>query len=136
MAPPSSFRLEDFTTEKLKENVFLNKVGTFGVTSAGYWWGCTGGATVRLGHYVTGIEDALRALLYSDDGKVIGRTERYERGVLLYFFVMMVVGTPISWRKVRGGEASEWIGYWVDVGRFEMGVTKGEGGLGGFEAGR
>ena len=32
-------RKEDFSEEELAEKVFLNCVGTFGVTSAGYWWG-------------------------------------------------------------------------------------------------
>ena len=34
---PSILRLEDFSTAELSELVFLNTVGTFGVTSAGYW---------------------------------------------------------------------------------------------------
>ena len=33
---PAKILLEDFSEEELKEDVFLNCVGTFGVTSAGY----------------------------------------------------------------------------------------------------
>ena len=78
---------------------------------------------MRLAHYVIGYIDAVYALLYSDDGKIIGRTAHYERGILLFLFVLICVGIPISWRKVRGGERTEWIGYLVDVGRFEMGIS-------------
>ena len=57
----------------------------FGVTSAGDWWGRAGGAAMRLAHYVIGYINAVYALLYSDDGKVIGRTEHYERGIMMFF---------------------------------------------------
>ena len=58
-AKPVPIRKEDFTAEELAEKVFLNCVGTFGVTSAGYWWGRAAGAIVRLTQYVLGHEDAL-----------------------------------------------------------------------------
>ena len=122
-ATPAPLTLKDFSENELAEEVFLNTVGTFGVTSAGYWWGRAGGAAMRLAHYVIGYINAVYALLYSDDGKVIGRTEHYERGIMMFFFTMVIVNIPISWRKVRGGEKTEWIGYLVDVGRFEMGIS-------------
>ena len=81
-ATPAPLSLKDISENKLAEEVFLNTVGTFGVTSAGYWWGCAGGAAMRLAHYVIGYINAVYALLYSDDGKVIGRTEQYERGII------------------------------------------------------
>ena len=120
---PSPLRLEDFSPAELSEQVFLNTVGTFGVTSAGYWWGRAGGSAMRLAHYVIGYIDAVYALLCSDDRRIVGRTAHYERGILLFLFVLVCVGIPISWRKVRGGERTEWIGYLVDVGRFEMGIS-------------
>ena len=45
------------------------------------------GAIIRLTHYVLGYADALWALLYSDDGKLTGRTEHFERGLLLHIFI-------------------------------------------------
>ena len=101
----------------------MNCVGTFGVSSAGYWWGRAGGSVLRLTHYILGYANALYALLYSDDGKLTGRTERYERGLLLHLFVLVVINLPISWNKVKGGPQVEWIGYWVDIGRFELGIS-------------
>jgi len=38
-ARPSPLKKEDFTTEEPAESVHLNRVGTFGVTGAGHWWG-------------------------------------------------------------------------------------------------
>ena len=78
---------------------------------------------MRLGHYFVGYHDALWTLLYSDDGKLTGRTDHPERGLLLFLLVIVAVKLPLSWHKVRGGKEVEWIGYLLDVGRFEMGVT-------------
>ena len=36
---PFVMRREEFTEEELEQTVWLNTVGTFGVASAGYWWG-------------------------------------------------------------------------------------------------
>ena len=101
----------------------MNKVGTFGVSSAGYWWGRAGGAFMRVGHYLVGYENALWALLYSDDGKLTGRTDYPERGLLVFLLTIVLIDVPLSWHKVRGGEQVEWIGYWIDVGQFEIGVS-------------
>jgi hypothetical protein len=38
--------------------------------------------------------------------------------------VLGVLGTPLAWHKLHGGETLEWIGYALDVGRFELGVTE------------
>ena len=103
--------------------MYLNKVGTFGVSSAGYRWGRAGGAIMRLGHYMVGYTDALWALLYSDDGKLTGRSEYPERGLLLFLLSMIVVRVPLSWHKVKGAAQVEWIGYLLNMGRFELGVT-------------
>ena len=116
-------RIEDLPDDVLDEIVWLNTVGTFGVGSAGYWWGRAGAAIMRLTHYVLGYSHAIWALLYSDDGWLVGRTERYEVGLLLHLFTLLVVGVPLSWHKVSGGVQLDWIGYYLDVGRFEVGIS-------------
>ena len=78
---------------------------------------------MRLAHYFLGYVDAVWSLLYSDDGKITGRTQNPERGILLHLLVLVLIRLPISWKKVRGGPEVEWIGYLVDVGRFELGIT-------------
>ena len=114
----------DFTEAQLDEEIWVNLVGTFGVASAGYWWGRAGAALVRLAHYLVGRQDATWTMLYSDDGWVTGRTARFERGILLHLLILMVTGTPLAWHKLGGGVQHEWVGYLVDVGRFELGITE------------
>eukprot|EP00973_Karenia_brevis_P024814 3419510-Karenia_brevis.AAC.1 len=31
---------------------------------------------------------------------------------------------PITWRKVGGGFSYEWVGYWQDLQRFEVGISE------------
>ena len=78
---------------------------------------------MRLGHYMVGLEEAVWALLYSDDGKLTGRTDYPERGLLLFLLTLIVVDLPLAWKKLRGGLEAEWIGYWLDLGRFHIGVS-------------
>ena len=122
-AKPAPISKEDFSKEELAEKVFLNCVGTFGMTSAGYWWGRAAGAIVRLTHYVLGHENAIRALIYSDDGNLISGEEWKDRSLISHMFVLVVLAVPLAWHKVLGGVEAEWIGYWMDLGRFELGVS-------------
>ena len=117
-------RLSDFTEEELSQVVWLNTVGTFGVGSAGYWWGRAGAALMRLSHYFQGAHRMLWLLLYSDDSWATARGEQADRDLLLHLLVLVVFGTPLAWHKLRGGAVLEWIGYALDVGRFEIGITE------------
>eukprot|EP00973_Karenia_brevis_P003870 533972-Karenia_brevis.AAC.1 len=38
--------------------------------------------------------------------------------------MLEVLGTPISWRKVAGGFAYEWIGYWQDLQHCRVGISE------------
>ena len=40
----------------------------------------------------------------------------------MHLLVFIVLGTPLSWHKIHGGVQSHWIGYFFDVGRFEVGI--------------
>ena len=97
--------------------------GAFGVSSAGYWWGRGGALLLRLLHYLTPGPFALWALLYADDGLVAGHGAQCEAALLFHLFLLEVLGTPLKWRKVRGGTEVEWIGYFLDLGRFTMGIS-------------
>jgi hypothetical protein len=41
---------------------------------------------------------------------------------ILQFILLEAFGFPVSWKKVRGGQQVEWIGYWLDVCTFEVGI--------------
>jgi hypothetical protein len=114
-----------FTEAQLNEEIWLNKVGTFGVGSAGYWWGRAGALLVRLSHYYAPRQlRPLWILLYADDGKVTAGGRQFEVPLLVHLLFLEVLGTPMKWKKVKGGVQVEWVGYLLDYGRFEMGVTE------------
>ena len=113
----------DLPDHVLDEELWLNTVGTFGVGSAGYWWGRAGAALIRLTHYLIGREEALWAMLYSDDGWLVGGGPNFEVGLCLHLFILMLVDTPLAWHKLSGGFETEWVGYALDIGRFEMGIS-------------
>ena len=115
-----AMRRSDFSSRELREAVFLNCVGTFGVISAGYWWGRAGGAIVRLSDYLIDLVDALWVLLNTDDGWTNGRDEHYERGLILHLLVLSVLAAPLAEHKVRGGIQCEWSCYLPGVSRFQL----------------
>ena len=117
-------RKRDFSAEQLAQTVWLNTVGTFGIGSAGYWWGRAGAALVRLSHYVQGFDQALWILLYSDDGWTTGRGNFVARDLFVHLFTLVLVGTPLAWHKLHGGEVLGWIGYALDVARFLIGISE------------
>ena len=94
------------------------------MASAGYWWGRAGAAVVRLAHYLLGREYMIWSLLYSDDEWLVGRTANFEFGLMLHMLVLAVLNAPLAWHKVGGGIQSDWVGYYLDVGRFEVGVSE------------
>ena len=81
MAPADRFvlKVSDFTEDELAQAVWLNTVGSFGVGSAGYWWGRAGAALLRLAHYLQGRSHMLWLLLYSDDCWATAGGERADR---------------------------------------------------------
>ena len=114
-----------FTEQQLDEEIWVNRVGTFGVGSAGYWWGRAGALLVRLSHYYAPRQiRALWVLLYADDGNATAGGPRFEAPLLVHLLFLEVLGTPMKWKKVKGGVQVEWVGYLLDYARFEMGITE------------
>eukprot|EP00971_Amphidinium_carterae_P121183 2400113-Amphidinium_carterae.1 len=57
-----------FKLEGDPDSVFYHTVGTFGVSSAGFWWARVAAAVVRTLAYYTPMVWQLYQLLYVDDG--------------------------------------------------------------------
>ena len=54
------------------EFIYINKVGTFGVASASYWWGRIAGSGIRLVHEILGPKLPVEMLIFADDLETIG----------------------------------------------------------------
>ena len=42
---------------------------------------------------------------------------------MIFMLAIVLIRLPMSWHKVRGGQQVEWIGYMLDMARFEIGIS-------------
>ena len=107
-----------------KGTVWLNKVGTYGIGSAAYWWGrAAAGFLVRLGYYLAGKIHEVELLLYADDFIWIARRKSGIAFLGEYLFLLLALGVPFRWDKFRGGTAVEWVGFWIDLWEGQIGIS-------------
>ena len=104
--------------------IFLNTVGTFGFSTAGYWWNRLGAMVSRGSHYILTHKYEGWILLFADDGKATFPAEIFKMAMLILFAFMAAMKIPIKWQKVKGGWEFQWIGYWIDLTLHRVGVSK------------
>ena len=105
--------------------VLLNTVGTFGISSAGYWWGRLAAAIVRAMHYAAGHSRKAWLLLYADDGKLTMPLAMFRQLLPIVLALFEVLDVPVKWEKVKGGFEYQWIGYWSSLTNFTVGISEG-----------
>jgi hypothetical protein len=105
------------------DEVHYHKVGTYGIGSAAYHWGRLGACGSRAMHYVMGRHYAGWFLLYADDGNLIAKSRNWHLILLIGLAAWIVFGFPIKWAKAHGGFELDWIGYYLDLGRFRVGIS-------------
>ena len=103
--------------------IFVNKVGTFGVASASYWWGRLAGSGIRLVHELLGPEMPIEMLIFADDLESLGAGVGGRRGIALSFLFLSTLGFPFKWSKQRGGLRVEWIGLFTDYTTMKLGLS-------------
>ena len=104
--------------------VYLNKVGTYGISSAGYWWGRVVAALHRLAISLTPHALMVWLLLFADDWLVLAGGKFFAEGLLYPVFVLEVLGVPFSWKKLTAGLRLAWIGYEVDLRSWALGISE------------
>ena len=104
--------------------VWINKVGTFGLSSASYWWGRVAGAIHRLMFAVLGGELSLDLLLFADDSAFIANNRQERWSILLGVILLLAWGMPFKWKKFRGGYEVSWVGFGICFKSYAMGLTE------------
>ena len=104
--------------------VYVNTVGTFGFSTAGYWWGRLAAALIRCGHYVLGQNYKIRMMLIADDGKAHIPASSFRRVIPALLALFVSLGMDIKWEKIRGGIHFQWIGYWLALDGFRIGISE------------
>ena len=105
-------------------HVWLNCVGTYGVSSAGYWWSrLAAGALVRMFYLILAASGGQDCLLFADDiWMIMNRvSEMVDVGALIFLWVAL--GVPWKWKKWRGGHTVQWIGYTIDYEKYTVGIS-------------
>ena len=92
--------------------VFVNLVGTYGVSSAGFRLGAS---LVRLLQRVFGDDFVLWVLLFADDWLLFSGGRYWMEGIVYALLLLRALGVPLSWRKVAYGFVLSWIGLEVNL---------------------
>ena len=105
------------------EYVWLNRVGTFEVSSASYWWGHKASLLGRL-TLLLSPGSWLFQLLFADDLRWSACGPDKFPCLAKCLFLWVRIGVPFSWGKCRGGIEVDWVGYYLDYGRFAIGISE------------
>ena len=102
--------------------LWLNCVGTFGVSSAAYWWtrlfGCVGRWVLRILDRRWSMQ-----LAYVDDVHILCLGPEKFTTLWLSILAYEVMGTPFSYRKFKGALAVEYVGYQLQYDRCVAGIS-------------
>ena len=102
--------------------LWLNAVGTFGVSSASYWWtrlfACVGRWTLRLLRNRWNIQ-----IVYVDDLHIVVKGP----GKFVHLWILLLayelVGTPFSYHKFGGGLSADFIGHRLSYQTWTVGIS-------------
>eukprot|EP00435_Cladocopium_sp_Y103_P068191 s408_g31.t1 len=108
------------------KTVWLNTVGTFGVSSASYWWSRLFSGIGRLNAYILN-HQKWHQLVYVDDLHLTCLGERKFVNLWIALLVYEILGTPFSYGKFSGGLQVQFVGYLLDYRECLLGITKRRG---------
>ena len=80
-------------------SVFINTVGTFGVTSASYYWSRVASAKERVAQYLAGWH-----MLVADDYHLDAGGANYRTALFHFFTLCATANVPLSWSNIAGFE--------------------------------
>ena len=83
---------------------------------------------MRLFYYLLSEVGDQDALLFADDLLMLAGRIAEIFGISAVLLVWLALGVPWKWKKFRGGFQQQWIGYWVDVEGFTLGISESRSG--------
>eukprot|EP00435_Cladocopium_sp_Y103_P025733 s2122_g6.t1 len=108
------------------DTVWVNHTGTFGVSSAPYWWAKLAGMLGRFVRYVFHTRWMMQ-MIYVDDlhGVFVG-PDKF-RFLWIWLLAFELIGTPFGYRKFKGGFAPEFVGFQIRYDLVQVGISKRRG---------
>ena len=113
---------EEVPGDPASQTVYVNLVGTFGLSCASNWWTRIAACGLRLTYHLLGPDFPLDLLLYADDLEAMGKGLRGRRGIPLSY-LFLTLGYPFKWAKTRGGFRVEWLGMETEYPTYKLGLS-------------
>ena len=104
------------------QNIWLNAVGTFGVSSIAMRWARLMGGLQRATFYLSG-QLALFIMTYVDDILLMARGREAAEALAVALLFMAATGLPFSWKKCHGGTRTDRVGNHLDIQKRLLGVN-------------
>ena len=92
---------------ELGGEVFVNAVGTFGVSSASYYWSRVSAAVGRLTQYLISQHATTWIMLLADDYHVEVGGQHFRPALLVFNLLCEVLGCPHSWNKTKRRDSDQ-----------------------------
>ena len=105
-------------------DVFIHTVGTFGVSSASYYWSRVAGSIGRLAQYLVGELSTTWHMLVADDFMLECGGPRCRMGLIIFFVLCSTCGVPLSWNKRAGGDSLVWVGFEILLRSYSLGLSQ------------
>ena len=102
---------------------WINRVGTFGLSTASYWWGRLAALAGRLTWAILDTNHDLFQLIYADDLRWMAAGPQACKLLLFCLLVWKMIGSPFKHSKLQFGTEMEWIGFWIDMTNFQLGMS-------------
>ena len=103
--------------------IWVNKVGTFGIGSIAYFWGRLASALGRLTMKLW-FNECNWQFIFADDLHINCGGPFKFLNLLTTVVTWLMMGTPFAWKKFRGGITLDWCGYYLDYGKFQLGISE------------
>ena len=97
----------------------INKVGTFGVNCASYWWTWISAA----GYHLIGL-CPLDRLLSADDLESLATSREGRIRIVLSYSYLSAMGYPFKWAKTCARFRVEWLGMETEYSGYRLGLTE------------
>ena len=106
--------------------VWVNTVGTFGLSVASFWWSRLFGLVGRTVARAL-LQEWFYQLCFVDDIHGVFTGQHKFRNLVMWFVLYLTLGTPFSFKKFRGGFKVPFVGFELDYSTWKVGMSDSRG---------
>ena len=108
------------------ETIWVNRTGTFGISSAPYWWFKLAGLIGRFVGFLFH-QRWFMHMIYVDDLHGVFTGERKFLWLWTWLLAFEMTGVPFGYHKFKGGFSSEFVGFQIRYDLTEVGISPKRG---------